>query len=245
MSPRLDGELHPATDPRDFAREALEEAADGLVYVAARLVRAGTARGAHVVVAASASRLVTLSLANGRTETWMADGRGHRSSATINRYRRSARSAMELALGALLPLDQAIPELRRLPQDCPTSGNGRQRDETQVDGPTRVSRSGGMADAADSKAPQPSSDSATCEKQERDVGHRPSSSEPRGNEVAMADRESSAVDPVEAALGEALARASAAGAWTAVEALSAELRARREARARVVVLAVERAKRRR
>jgi hypothetical protein len=39
MGRRLYGELHPATDPRDFAREALEEVADGLVYCAAALVR--------------------------------------------------------------------------------------------------------------------------------------------------------------------------------------------------------------
>lgn len=38
------GELRPATDPRDFARECLEEAADGLVYVAAALVRAEGAK---------------------------------------------------------------------------------------------------------------------------------------------------------------------------------------------------------
>jgi hypothetical protein len=38
---RVYGELHPATDPRSFEREALEECADGLVYVAAALVRAG------------------------------------------------------------------------------------------------------------------------------------------------------------------------------------------------------------
>lgn len=37
---RTYGELKPATDCRDFRREALEEAADGLVYVAAGLVRA-------------------------------------------------------------------------------------------------------------------------------------------------------------------------------------------------------------
>lgn len=45
MGRQVYGELHPATDPRDFAREALEEAADGLVYVAAALVRAGIPRG--------------------------------------------------------------------------------------------------------------------------------------------------------------------------------------------------------
>jgi hypothetical protein len=38
MGRRTYGELRPATDPRSFEREALEEAADGLVYVAAALV---------------------------------------------------------------------------------------------------------------------------------------------------------------------------------------------------------------
>lgn len=41
MGRRAYGELRPKTDPRDFTREALEEAADGLVYVAAALVRSG------------------------------------------------------------------------------------------------------------------------------------------------------------------------------------------------------------
>lgn len=33
------GELRPATDPRDFGTEALEEIADALVYAAAGLIR--------------------------------------------------------------------------------------------------------------------------------------------------------------------------------------------------------------
>jgi hypothetical protein len=41
MGRRMYGELRPATDSRDFAREALEECADGLVYAAAALVRKG------------------------------------------------------------------------------------------------------------------------------------------------------------------------------------------------------------
>ena len=58
---------------------------------------------------------VTLSLANGRTETWVADRTGHKSSQMINRYRRAARSATELGMGPLAPLFEAVPELR----DCP------------------------------------------------------------------------------------------------------------------------------
>ncbi len=55
---------------------------------------------------------VTLSLANGKSETWVADRTGHRSSVMLNAYRRVARQVAELNLGALLPLDEAIPELR-------------------------------------------------------------------------------------------------------------------------------------
>ncbi len=46
---------------------------------------------------------VTLSLANGKTETWLADRTGHRSSTMINGYRRQARSATELGLGLPRP----------------------------------------------------------------------------------------------------------------------------------------------
>jgi integrase len=56
---------------------------------------------------------VTVSLANGKTEAWVADRTGHRSSDMINRYRRQARTWAELGLGTLAPLDGAIPELRR------------------------------------------------------------------------------------------------------------------------------------
>lgn len=51
---------------------------------------------------------VTLSLAAGRSETWVADRTGHRSSVMINAYRRAARTAAELGLGELAPLDQAV-----------------------------------------------------------------------------------------------------------------------------------------
>ncbi|WP_434048067.1 MULTISPECIES: tyrosine-type recombinase/integrase [Sorangium] len=54
---------------------------------------------------------VTLALANGRSETWVSDRTGHKSSDQIALYRRAARTAVELGLGELLPLDEAIPEL--------------------------------------------------------------------------------------------------------------------------------------
>ncbi len=66
---------------------------------------------------------VTLSLASGRSETWVADRTGHRSTLMIGRYRRQARQASELGLGELIRLDLAIPELAsRLCQGGPKSG---------------------------------------------------------------------------------------------------------------------------
>lgn len=51
---------------------------------------------------------ITISLAAGRSETWVADRTGHKSSTMINRYRRAARSAAELGLGDLSRFDVAI-----------------------------------------------------------------------------------------------------------------------------------------
>lgn len=68
---------------------------------------------------------VTLALAAGRTETWVADRTGHKSSEMIARYRRAARTAAELHLGWLAPLDQALPELRSIGSDSgSTYGEG-------------------------------------------------------------------------------------------------------------------------
>jgi hypothetical protein len=66
---------------------------------------------------------VTVSLANDKTETWVADRTGHRSSVMINHYRRAARTWAELSMGPLSSLDEVIPELRLphgLPHDGPT-----------------------------------------------------------------------------------------------------------------------------
>ena len=97
-----------------------------------------------------------------------------------------------------------------------------------------------MADAADSKppaAPLPSAQNSdvrentpgavtdvTADERGADV-----TGQPRGEEPGP-------TDPVEAALADALSKAAAAGQWTAVEALSRELGARREARAKVILL---------
>lgn len=54
---------------------------------------------------------MTVALANGKTEAWVADRTGHRSSQMINTYRRTARTYAERNLGELLPMVEAIPEL--------------------------------------------------------------------------------------------------------------------------------------
>lgn len=59
---------------------------------------------------------VTLALGTGRTDTWVRDRTGHRSSEMVDRYRRAARAAKELDLGWLRPLNEAIPELAEAEQ---------------------------------------------------------------------------------------------------------------------------------
>ena len=54
---------------------------------------------------------VTVGLANGRSESWIADRTGHKSSLMIARYKRMARTFAELQTGDFEPLDAAIPEL--------------------------------------------------------------------------------------------------------------------------------------
>ncbi|GMV15910.1 MAG: hypothetical protein AMXMBFR56_41340 [Polyangiaceae bacterium] len=56
---------------------------------------------------------VTIALANGKTETFVMDRTGHKSSQMIATYRRMARSAAEARMGPLLPLNEAIPEFRK------------------------------------------------------------------------------------------------------------------------------------
>jgi len=54
---------------------------------------------------------VTVSLANGRSESWISDRTGHKSSVMIRRYKRAARTFAELQTGELTPLNEALIEL--------------------------------------------------------------------------------------------------------------------------------------
>jgi integrase len=79
---------------------------------------------------------VTLSLALGRTETWVCDRTGHRSSQMVNGYRRAARTAEELQLGPLTPLHEAIPELaENVSESSPDAPNGSEEPQSEPEVP--------------------------------------------------------------------------------------------------------------
>lgn len=84
---------------------------------------------------------VTLSLANGRTETWVADRTGHKSSVMINRYRRAARTVEELDLGWLAPLDEAVPEIRCRVRGSETAETRQQTLDARCKVPRKVASS--------------------------------------------------------------------------------------------------------
>jgi hypothetical protein len=54
---------------------------------------------------------VTVALANGKSEAWVTDRTGHKTSDMVAKYRRKARSVAEMQLGAFQPLYLAVPEL--------------------------------------------------------------------------------------------------------------------------------------
>ena len=56
---------------------------------------------------------VTVALANRRSETWVSNRTGHRSTQMISKYNRQARTAAELELGDWVSLDVALGLVRR------------------------------------------------------------------------------------------------------------------------------------
>ncbi len=56
---------------------------------------------------------VTISIAQGKPEHWIRDRTSHKTLSMVDTYRRHARMFEELNLGGLVPLDEAIPELRK------------------------------------------------------------------------------------------------------------------------------------
>lgn len=76
----------------------------------------------HVCALDARATFITISLTNGKSETWISDRTGHRSSAMIQRYNRKKRMLKQLLRGkrrTLVPLDEAIPELSANPNEPP------------------------------------------------------------------------------------------------------------------------------
>lgn len=103
--------------PFDLPREELRHQAEAL---RGRLEQTGIQRAQLFEHTASRLRVrvhdlratfVTLALAHGKSDVWVRDRTGHRSATILETYRRAARTAAELQVGELLPLDEAVPEL--------------------------------------------------------------------------------------------------------------------------------------
>lgn len=65
---------------------------------------------------------VTVKLAIGKTESWVADRTGHKSSDMINEYKRQARTFAELGLGDFEPMGWAVPECAAIAVDMVVVG---------------------------------------------------------------------------------------------------------------------------
>jgi integrase len=130
----------------DTSREAGEQI-DGAARAEefrANLKRAGLARPQlfmndrerrHICIHDLRATFVTLALASGKNETWVADRTGHSSSDQIHNYRRQARTHAELKLGALASLHEAIPELRAAVPIHPVQSSDPQRRGSTGDRP--------------------------------------------------------------------------------------------------------------
>lgn len=177
---------------------------------------------------------VTLSLANGRSEAWVQDRTGHRSSSMVNRYRRVARTVAELGLGALDPLYLVLPEIG--PDAAAKHGSGgaeRPRASSKTsDIPPNVADSGDhgvleimcTGNRTGGSNPLLSADLATK-----------SAKDGEGLLPRSAAANTAADDPVEGALAKALDAAAAAGRFDVVAQLAKEIEARRLARAENVI----------
>jgi integrase len=108
---------HPDDEPTDRIFRALEQPYWMAIMFRRHLATAGVNRPEltersevrqQIRVHDLRASFVTVALANGKTEAWIADRTGHKSSAMINNYRRAARTHAELGQGTLTPLDEAL-----------------------------------------------------------------------------------------------------------------------------------------
>jgi integrase len=210
---------------------------------------------------------VTVALASGRTEAWVADRTGHKSSQMIAKYRRGARTVAELGLGVLAPLADSIPEFAKAAPDAlagpaggPQGGPGIMQQDNAASAnsleskgaPGRIRTCDPRIRKADTAFPnaQPSANTATsADGKAPETTLRPTqtSSFGPGGGPELPVQNNDDLDPVEVALAAALELAAKATQWEVVTTLGRELSARRLARSapKVASLETERTRRER
>lgn len=116
-------------NPHLYVEHAAEELREALrlAGVERPMLFQNTRERQHIRAHDLRATFVTLALASGRSEDWVRQRTGHRSSTMVARYRRDAATAREANLGWLKPLHEAIPELAVLgssnPNERPEGGS--------------------------------------------------------------------------------------------------------------------------
>jgi integrase len=211
-----------------------------------------------VCIHALRATFVTVSLAEGRSETWVMDRTGHTTSIMLNRYRRPARRWTELNLGSLLPLDELLGLESGDQASLPPAASGESGPRSGGDkGGDRVTNQKSLAshEPAENKLSSPSrartgtpkgrgilKRASGCEASQNIEGTSRADAELRVSEHLVTTPEPS-VDPVERALARALDAATEAREWTVVRELAGQLDARRLDRSRVTSIETARARR--
>ncbi len=95
-----------------------------------------TATRQRIVAHDTRGVFITISMASGRSESWIMDRTGHTTSAMLAKYRRRAEGLSEGSSVALTPLDQAVPELAAY-IDAKPSGTGSRGDGSDSRGDRR------------------------------------------------------------------------------------------------------------
>jgi integrase len=176
---------------------------------------------------------VTVNLANGKTEAWVCDRTGHRSSAMVAKYRRGARTWSEMALGELADLYVCTPETstvrpmnaRRAPKDGEACDQESPEISSGEIGIRTLGRLAPTLDFQSNRGPhenQASTIAPACEV--ADCTESPLNDLNDGQSVGQVEQYSGGLD---VALAEALRGATAAGRWDVVAQLAREIEARR------------------
>jgi integrase len=165
---------------------------------------------------------ITLSLAAGRSEAWVQQRTGHRSSRMINLYAVTARTVAEAHSEPLRTLIEAVPELAPPPATGLPSGGKSQRKASGFRNPAEVQAAATTWHIWEAKPQPPDITEHSMVSPEPPLAN-PVQPDAVGDSLAFPQ----AVDPIEKALADALTAASAAGQWQVVADLARELEARR------------------